>query len=137
MGIKAFLRLFVSNFVWPCLLLTEKQRSFNHMIIFNDSVSTFYQCSVWNSPRQSANIYVSWYLLRQKKKKNAEAMKFLGTLKKYVSKNKLYFCLKKKSNVSNILNIFKPNLIMQIIYCIIHRCLYSLFILFLFSYISF
>ena len=36
----------------------------------------------------------------KKKKKNAEAMKFLGTLKKYVSKNKLYTCLKKKSNVS-------------------------------------
>ena len=49
----------------------------------------------------------------------------------------MYFCLKKKSNVS--LNkkvifvfraIFKLHLMTQIMYCIIHRCLYSLFILF-------
>ena len=32
--------------------------------------------------------------------KNAEATKFLGILKKYVSKNKIYFCLKTKNNVS-------------------------------------
>ena len=44
-----------------------------------------------------------WYLPRQKKKKNAVATKFLGILKKYASnasKNKIYFCLKKESNVS-------------------------------------
>ena len=70
-------------------------------------------------------------------RKNAEAIKFPGILKINVSKNKIYFCLKKKSNVS--LNkkvifvfhtIFKLDFITQIIYCIIHRCLYSLFILF-------
>ena len=33
--------------VWPCLLLTEKQRTINHMIIFNDSISKLYQCSIW------------------------------------------------------------------------------------------
>ena len=32
-------------------------------------------------------------------KKKAVAIKLLGTLKKYVSKDKIYFCLKKKSNV--------------------------------------
>ena len=40
---------------------------------------------------------------RGKKKKNnnnAKKIKFLGILKKYASKNKIYFCLKKKSNVS-------------------------------------
>ena len=67
-------------------------------------------------------------------KKIAEA---IGILKKYVSKSKINFCLKKKSNV--LLNkkvifvfhtIFKLDFITQIIYCIIHRCLYSLFILF-------
>ena len=72
--------------------------------------------------------------------RNVEAIKFLGILKKYVSKNKIYFRLKQKSN--NSLNkkiifvfqtVFKLDLIAQIIYCIIHRCLYSLFILFLFS----
>ena len=51
-------------------------------------------------------------------------------LNSYVSKNKIQFCSKKKSNVSNISNIFKLDFITQIIYCIIHRCLYSLFILF-------
>ena len=70
-------------------------------------------------------------------KKNAEVIKFLGILKKYVSENKIYFCSRKKSNVS--LNkkvifvfhtIFKLGFITQIIYCIIHRCLHSHFILF-------
>ena len=32
--------------VWPCLSLTEKQRTFNHKIIFNDSISKFPQCSI-------------------------------------------------------------------------------------------
>ena len=84
------------------------------------------------------------FLVSASAKKNAEVIKFLGILKKYVSENKIYFCSRKKSNVS--LNkkvifvfhtIFKLDFITQIIYCIIHRCLYSLFILFLFSYISF
>ena len=70
-------------------------------------------------------------------RKNAEAIKFPGILKINVSKNKIYFCLKKKSNVS--LNkkvifvfhtIFKLVFITQIIYCIIHRCMYYPFILF-------
>ena len=68
----------------------------------------------------------------------------LRNLKKYVSKSKTYLCLKRKSNVS--LNkkvvtvfhtIFKLDFITQINYCIIHRCLCSLFILLLFSFISF
>ena len=32
-------------------------------------------------------------------KENAKAIKFLGIFKKFVCKNKIYFCLKKKSNV--------------------------------------
>ena len=32
------------SLVWPWLSLTEKQRTINHMIIFNDSVSKFYHC---------------------------------------------------------------------------------------------
>ena len=69
--------------------------------------------------------------------KNVEVIKFLGILKKYVFNNKIYFSSRKKSNVS--LNkkvifvfhiIFKLDFIMQIIYCIIHRCLCSHFILF-------
>ena len=58
-------------------------------------------------------------------KKNDEVIKFLGILKKYISENKIYFCSRKKSNVS--LNekvifvfhtIFKLDFITQIIYCI-------------------
>ena len=77
------------------------------------------------------------FLVSASAKKNAEVIKFLGILKKYVSKNKIYFCSRKKSNVS--LNkkvifvfhtIFKLDFITQTIYCIIHRCLCSHFILF-------
>ena len=80
--------------------------------------------------------YLCFFSICLAKKKNAKAIKFLGILKKYVSKNKLHFCLKNKSNVS--LNkkvifvfhkIFKLDFIKQVIYCVIHRCLYSLFIL--------
>ena len=118
--------------------LTEKHRTINHMIIFNDSISKFYQCSIWGFWR-GISLFFSICL----GKKNAEVIKFLGILKKYVSENKIYFCSRKKSNVS--LNkkvifvfhtIFKLDFITQFIFCIIRRCLYSLFILFLFSYIS-
>ena len=61
---------------------------------------------------------------------NAEAIKFLEILKRYTSKNKIYFCLQKKRNVplNKKLNfvfhtIFKLDFIMQIIYCVIHKCL--------------
>ena len=102
------------------------------MIIFNDSISKFYQCSIWGFCRG-----ISMFFSICLGKKNAEVIKFLGILKKYVSKNKIYFCSRKKSNVS--LNkkvifvfhtIFKLDFITQIIYCIIHRCLCSHFILF-------
>ena len=39
-------------------------------------------------------------------KKNAEAIKFLGILKKYVSKNKIYFCLKKRKMFCLIKKLF-------------------------------
>ena len=70
-------------------------------------------------------------------KKNAEAIKFLEILKKYVSKNKIYFCLKNKRNVplnKKLYFVFhmisKLDFITQIIYCIICKYLHSLFILF-------
>ena len=105
------------------------------MIIFNDSISKFYQCSIWGFCR-GTSMFFSICLA----KKNAEVIKFLGFLKKYVSENKIYFCSRKKSNVS--LNkkvifvfhtIFKLDFITQIIYCILHRCMYFL----LFSYYTF
>ena len=70
------------------------------------------------------------FLVSASAKKNAEVIKFLGILKKYVSENKINFWSKKKSNVS--LNkkvifvfhkIFKLDFITQIIYCIIHNSL--------------
>ena len=76
-------------------------------------------------------------------KKNTEVIKFLGIIKKYVSENQIYFCSGKKNNVSfnkKVIFIFrttfKLDFITQTIYCIIHRCLCSHFILFLSSYIS-
>ena len=130
----------ITLLVWPCLSLTEKQCTFNHMIIFNDSISKFYQCNIRGFCRGMCmffNICLA--------KKNADAIKFLGILKKYVSKNKIFFCLKKNSNFLDITindlryeikfeshTISKLDFITPIIYRNIHRCLYSLFILFLF-----
>ena len=118
--------------VWPCLSLTEKHHTINLMIIFNEWISNFYQCNIWGCCR-GISVFFSICL----GKKNAEIIKFLGILKKYVSENKMYFYSRKKSNV--LLNkkaffvfhtIFKPDFIMQIIYCIIDRCLCSHFIIF-------
>ena len=129
----------VTLLVWPYLNHLQKNIArINHMVIFNDSISKFYQCSIWGFCR-GISMFFSICLA----KKNAEVIKFLGFLKKYVSENKIYFCSRKKSNVS--LNkkvifvfhtIFKLGFIIQIIYCIIHICLCFHFIIFLFSYIS-
>ena len=45
-----------------------------------------------------AEAYLCLLVSASEKKKNAEAIKFL-IIKKHVFKNKMYFCLKKKSNV--------------------------------------
>ena len=92
----------ITLLVWPCLSLTEKQRTVNHMIIFNDSVSKFDQCRVRGFYRGIIMFSMISATAKKKKKKNAEAIKFLGILKKYASnasKNKIYFCSKKKINV--------------------------------------
>ena len=105
------------------------------MIIFNNSISKFYQCSIWGFCRG-----ISMFFSVSLGKKNAEVIEFFGILKDYVSENKIYFCSRKKSNI--LLNkkvifvfhtIFKVDFITQIICCIIHRCLCSHFIIFLFS----
>ena len=94
------------------------------MIISNDSISKFYQCNI---PGFCQGIFM--FLVsasgKKKKKKNAKNQ-IIRNLKKYVSKNKIYLCLKKKSNVSNISNIFKLDFITL-----------SLFTLFFFFDISF
>ena len=81
--------------------------------------------------------FVKTYLCLLVSASAKKVIKFLGILKKYVFENKIYFCSRKKSNVS--LNqkvifvfqtIFKLDFIMQIICCVIHRCLCFHFILF-------
>ena len=74
---------------------------------------------------------------------SAKVIKFLEILKKYVSKNKIYFCLRKKRNVPLnkkvyfvIHTIFKLDFIMQIIYCIPQMSVFSSHT-FLFFYVSF
>ena len=113
----------ITLLVWPCLSLTEKQRTINHMIIFNDSISKFYQCSIWGFC-QGISMFFSIFL----SKKKTEVIKFLGILKKYASENKIYFCSRKKSDV--LINkkvifvfytIFKLDFITQIMYCIMHK----------------
>ena len=113
----------ITLLVWPCVSITEKQCKINHMIIFNDSIGKFYQCSI-RGFSQGRSTFFSICL----GKKNAEAIEFLGIKKKYVSKNKICFCFKKKSNASLykeiifvVHTIFKVDFITQIIYCIIYR----------------
>ena len=77
----------ITLLVWPSLLLTEKHRTINHMIIFNDFISKFHQCSI-EAFTEAYLMFFSICLDKKKQKKNkAEVIKFLGILKKYVSKN--------------------------------------------------
>ena len=92
------------------------------MIIFNDSISKFCQCSIRGFCR---GISMFFRICLSKKKKIAEVIKFLRILKKYLSKNKIHFCLEKKSNVSLNKKVifdfhanFKLDFITHIIYCI-------------------
>ena len=81
--------------------LTEKHRTINHMIIFNDSISKFYQCSIWGFC-WGISMFFSTYL----GKKNAELIKFLGILKKYVSENKYIFVKERKAMFRLLKNLF-------------------------------
>ena len=111
----------ITLLVGPCLSLAEKQSTMNHMIIFSDSISKFYQCRIRGFCRDISMFFS--ICLRN------------------------IFLLEKENNKSNVsLNkkvifvfhtIFKLDFITNIIYSFIHRCMYSVFILFLFSYISF
>ena len=63
-----------ASLVWPCLSLTEKQHTVNRMIIFNDSISKFYQSAfeiILSSRRMPRllprHIYVFQYLPWPKK----------------------------------------------------------------------
>ena len=129
--LKLFLIYGYSEPQCPCKVCSykkkcaEKQRAFNYMMIFNDSISKLCQCSIQGICRGTSMLFST--CLGQKTAKKY----ILRNLKKYISKNEIYFSLKKESNVLNISDIFKLYFVTQIIYSIIHRCLYSIFILFL------
>ena len=104
----------ITLLVWTCLSLTEKQHTIIHIIIFNDSISKFYQRSIRGFCRDISMFFSNCLCKKKKKKKiqkkiqkkNAQASKFLGILKKYVSENKIYFCLKRKAMFCLIKSFF-------------------------------
>ena len=59
--------------VRPCFSLTEKQRTINHMIIFNYSISKFTS----EAFEVFAEAYLCFLVYVSAKKKNAEAIEFL------------------------------------------------------------
>ena len=71
--------------------LTKKRRPINHMIIFNDSISKFYQYSIWGFC-QGISMFFSTCL----GEKNAEVIKFLGILKKYIFPRIKYISVQEK-----------------------------------------
>ena len=111
--------------------LTENHHTVNHMIIFNEAISNFCQCSIGGFC-QGISMFFSICLL----KKNAEVIKFLGILKKYVSNNKICFWSRKKSNISlnkNVIFYLSHNFqtwFHNADHLNIYRCLCSHFILF-------
>ena len=123
----------ITLLVWPCLNHFQK----NIIQLITWSFLMIQSVSFTSAAFEAfAEAYLC-FLVSASAKKNAEVIKFLGILKKYVSENKIYFCSRKKINV--LLNkkvififhtIFNLDFVTQIIYCIIHRCLYSLFLLF-------
>ena len=93
----------------------------------------------WEMPRVFAEAYI-YFIVSASAKKNAEAIEFLGILKELFQEKKYtHFCflkkemscLIKKKKYFHFLHDFQI-IMMQIIYCIIHRCLFSVFILLLF-----
>ena len=87
----------ITLLVWPCLSHTEKQRTINHMIIFIDIQSVSFPSSAFEAFAEPYLCFLQSASAKKKKEEIAQAMKFLGIFKKYVSKNKIYFCLKKKA----------------------------------------
>ena len=79
----------------------RKQRTINHLIIFNDSISKIHQCSIWCSWRD-----ISMFLTIHIGKKKFDVIQFLGMLKKYIPKNKTNFCLKEKAMLCFIKKLF-------------------------------
>ena len=130
----------ITLLLWPCL--NHLQKNIAQLITWSSLIiqSVSFTSAVFEA---FAEAYLCFSVSA---KKNAEVIKFLGILKKYISENKI--CLRKKSNVS--LNkkvififhtIFKLDFITQIIYCRSFTVLSStdvcvLISYFFFSYIS-
>ena len=81
----------ITLLVWSCW--NHLRENIAHMIIFSGLSSKLYQWSIREA-------YMSMFFGICLGKKNAEVIKFLGILKKYVSEKKILFCSEKKSNVS-------------------------------------
>ena len=82
----------ITLLVKPCLNQLQKtSHSLSHGP-FNDSISKFYQCSIWEFCRGKS----MFFSICLGKKKNAEVIKFLGILKKVCLREWNIFLLKKE-----------------------------------------
>ena len=86
----------ITLLVWPCL--NHLQKNIAQLITWSFLMiqSVSFTSAAFEAFAEAYLCFFSICLDR----KNAEAIKFPGILKINVSKNKIYFCLKKKSNVS-------------------------------------
>ena len=125
---------------WPCLNDLKKNMA---QLIIRSFLMIQYLSFTSAAFEVFAEAYLSFLVSALAKIKNAGIIKFLGISKKYVSENEIFFGSRKKINFSLNnkvsfkleIHFFKLDLVTQIIYCIIHRCLCFHSILF-FSYIS-
>ena len=82
----------VTLLVWPCLNHLQKNRTIHHMIIFNDSISKFYQCCIWGFYRA-----ISMFFSICLGEKNAEVIKFFVILKNMSPRIKYIFVQERKA----------------------------------------
>ena len=85
----------ITLLVWPYLSLTEKFAQLITWLFLMTQSASFTSAAF----EAFAEAYLC-FLVSASAKKNAEVIRFLGILKKYVSKNKIYFCSRKKSKIS-------------------------------------
>ena len=86
----------ITLLVWPCL--NHLQKNIAQLITW--SFLMIQSVSFTSAAFEAfAEAYLC-FLVSASAKKNAEVIRFLGILKKYVSKNKIYFCSRKKSKIS-------------------------------------
>ena len=122
----------ITLLVWPCL--NHLQKIITQLITWSFLMR---QLVIFASAAlvAFARAYLC-FLVSASSKKNAEVIKFLGILKKYVSNNKICFWSRKKSNISlnkNVIFYLSHNFqtwFHNADHLNIYRCLCSHFILF-------